>query len=111
MRQVNLNRLVSEPLSHDASSGKQVAFRDGEIPHITQLARARIPPGVRLAPHAHRDMHEVFIVLAGRGLLHCGGDAHAAAPGGCIRVGPGEVHAFENTGDEDLVVLYFGVAE
>ena len=110
MRFVDLYSVAAEPLSHDAHTTKQVVFRSGEIPHLTQLAQARIPPGARLMPHAHRDMHEVFIVLAGHGLLHCDGSTHDVGPGSCIEVAPGEMHAFENGGTEELVVVYFGIA-
>jgi len=75
MRRVDLNSLNSEPLSHDTSSSKQVFIRNGTIPHLTQLAQARIPPGT------------------------------------CIQIAPSEVHAFENHGDEELVLVYFGVDE
>lgn len=111
MHLVDLHSLVAEPLSHDAHSTKQVVFRNGEIPHLTQLAQARIPPGARLTPHAHRDMHEVFIVLSGQGLLQCDGGTHEVGPGSCIEIAPGEVHAFENRGEAELVVVYFGIAE
>lgn len=111
MRLVDLNSIAAEPLSHDAQSSKQVIFRNGEIPYLTQLAQARIPPGARLTPHVHQDMHEVFIVLGGRGLLHCGGTAHAVESGSCIEIAPGEIHTFENGSEQDLVLMYFGIAE
>ena len=111
MRLVDLHNLPAEPLSHDAHSTKQVVFRDGEIPHLTQLAQARIPPGERLTPHAHRDMYETFIVLGGHGLLHCNGGTHEVGPGSCIGIAPGETHAFENSGETAMVVVYFGIAE
>ncbi|HEY9199666.1 MAG TPA: cupin domain-containing protein [Gammaproteobacteria bacterium] len=68
-------------------------------------------PGTNLTPHAHRDMHEVFIVLGGRGLLHCKGEIHEIEAGSCIEVAPEEVHAFENPGEDALVMVYFGIAE
>lgn len=111
MRFVDLSTITAEPLSHDAHNTKQVAFRSGEIPHLTQLAQARIPPGARLTPHTHRDMHEIFVVLSGRGLLQCNGATHEVCPGSCIAVAPGETHAFENRSVEELVVVYFGVAD
>lgn len=109
MRLVDLNSLTAEPLSHDAHSSKQVVFRNGEIPHLTQLAQTRIPPGASLTPHAHRDMHEIFIVLAGQGRLYCDGGMHDISPGACIEIAPGEIHAFENNGGRELVLVYCGV--
>jgi mannose-6-phosphate isomerase-like protein (cupin superfamily) len=109
MRLVDINGLAFEPLSHDAHSLKQVIFRNDEIPHLTQLAQARIQPGTCITPHAHRDMHEVFIVLGGHGRLHCSGEAHEVGAGSCIELAPGEAHAFENDGAEELVMVYFGI--
>ena len=110
MRLMDLNSLPGEPLSHDAGIIKQVIIRKDVIPHLTQLAQARIPPGTRLTPHTHSDMHEVFIVISGRGRLHCDGAALDITPGNCVQIEPGEVHAFENEGTEELVVVYFGIA-
>lgn len=109
MRLVDLNDIRAEPLSHDAHSSKRVVFRNGEIPHLTQLAQARIPPGACLTPHAHRDMHEVFIILSGQGLLHRNDDTYKIGPGIHIEVAPEEMHAFENDGEEELVIAYFGI--
>ncbi len=111
MRRINLNSLDSEPLSHDTSSTKRVLIHNGTIPHLTQLAQARIPPGTSLTPHAHSDMHEIFIVISGQGRLHCEGATHDIEHGTCIQISPGEVHAFENHDDEELVLVYFGVEE
>ena len=111
MRLVDLNSLVSEPLSHDAHSRKHVIFKHGEIPHLTQLAQARTPPGIRLTPHAHSDMHEIFIVLAGQGEARSEAQVLTLAPGMCIHIQPQESHAFANTGANDLVLLYFGLVD
>ncbi len=111
MRRVDLHKLASEPLSHDAGVTKQVIFRNGTIPHLTQLAQASIPPGTHLTPHTHSDMHEVFIVLAGQGEMHCEAQVLTLESGVCIHIQPQESHAFGNTGANDLVLLYFGLAE
>ncbi len=111
MRRVELDSLAAEPLSHDAGITKQVIFRNGAIPHLTQFAQARIPAGSRVTLHKHSDMHEVFIVLSGRGHVHCNDKQQKVGPGTCIQIESGEMHGFENNGDEDLVVVYFGIAE
>lgn len=108
---VNIDSLASEPLSHDTGITKQVILRNGTIPHLTQLAQTRIPPGSRVTPHKHSDMHEVFIVLSGHGRVHCDGSVQPLGPGTCVQIEPGEQHGFENDGSEELVMVYFGIAE
>lgn len=110
MRRVIIDSLASEPLSHDTGITKQVILRNGTIPHLTQLAQARIPTGSRVTPHKHSDMHEIFIVLSGHGRVHCNDNQQKVGPGTCIQIEPGEMHGFENNGDEELVVVYFGIA-
>lgn len=111
MRRVDIKSLARQPLSHDAGITKHVIFPKGTIPHLCQLAQARIPSGVRVTLHKHSDMHEIFMVLSGCGQIHCNGQTQKVGPGICIHIEPGELHGFENEGDEDLVVMYFGVAE
>lgn len=111
MRLIELHSLPAEPLSHDANIAKRVILRNGTVPHLTQLAQVRIPPGAHLTPHAHQDMHEIFIVLSGHGRVRCDGSVNGVAPGTCIQIEPNAVHAFENTGEDELVVVYFGIAD
>jgi len=111
VRRIDLNSLNSEPLSHDSSSTKRVLIRNGTIPHLTQLAQARIPPGTCLTPHAHSDMHEVFIVLSGSGEVLSEAQVLSLRPGVCIHIQPTESHTLSNTGTDDLVLLYFGLTD
>jgi uncharacterized cupin superfamily protein len=60
--------------------------------------------------HRHLFREEILIVMAGNGTLHHGDEHLAVAPGDCIcyLAGDPEAHAFENTGNEDLVIWAFG---
>lgn len=111
MRRVELNSLPREPLSHDTGSTKQVFIRNNVIPHLTQLAQARIPAGTCHTAHTHSDMHEIFVVLEGSGEMQCKDQVLTLAPGVCIHVQPQENHAVNNTGKHDLVLLYFGLMD
>ncbi len=111
MRQIDLHTLPSEPLSHDAGSSKQVFIRNGSIPHLTQFAQARIPSGTSLTPHAHADMHEVFLVLSGSGEVRGAAQTLPLLPGTCIHIPPAEIHSFHAHTGEDLLLLYFGVCD
>lgn len=110
MKVTSLSAATPEPVSHDAAILKRVLLRRGDVPRLTQYARARFAPGQTAAAHAHADMHEVFLVESGRARFTIDGLAHELGPGGCIAIAPGEMHEVANAGDGDLVVTYFGVA-
>jgi quercetin dioxygenase-like cupin family protein len=109
VKRVALADLPEEPVSHDPAIRKRVLLREGVLPHLTQLAEARLAPGQMAPAHAHADMHEVFVVEAGCGVIHVDGRPHALAPGVCVVVEAGETHAIACTGTAPLVLLYFGL--
>ena len=60
--------------------------------------------------HRHVFQEEILVVMAGRGTLHHGDAKVPCGPGDTFLYLPDdpEVHAFENTGTEDLVIWAFG---
>jgi mannose-6-phosphate isomerase-like protein (cupin superfamily) len=109
MRIVRLEEVPEEGVSHDPELRKRVLLRRGEVPHFTALSRATLRPGQAATPHAHADMHEVFWVESGRGEARVAGATLPLEPGVCLVVEPGEEHAVACAGDEDLVLLRFGI--
>lgn len=111
MKVTSLSAATPEPVSHDAAILKRVLLRRGDVPRLTQYARARFAPGQTAAAHAHADMHEVFLVESGLARFTVDGVARELAPGGCIAIAPGEHHEVANIGEEELVLTYFGIEE
>jgi mannose-6-phosphate isomerase-like protein (cupin superfamily) len=111
MKIVRQEELDGEPVSHNPRIRKQVFLRRGEIPRLTGLARAVFPPGEAAESHVHRDMSEVFLVVSGTGRLRGEREDTDLAPGHCVAVRPGEPHEFVNTGEENLVLVYFGIED
>jgi mannose-6-phosphate isomerase-like protein (cupin superfamily) len=109
MKIVSLSQMAEEAVSHNERIRKQVFLRRGEVPHLTGFSRAVFPPGEAAGRHVHPDMCEVFLVEAGEGLLRGEGGEFPLAPADCIIVSPGEAHELVNTGDSDLVLVYFGI--
>ena len=101
--------LPTEGVSHDAAIRKQVVFRHGEIPGITQLALSTLEPGQSTSPHAHEDMSEIYLVVSGRGTFEIDGKQIDVGPGEHLAVLPGENHAVTAKGHRPLVLRYFGV--
>ena len=111
MKIVDLNRLPSKQVSHNPEISKKVMLDNGDLPHLTNFSQATFAPGQTASPHAHQDMSEVFFVSAGQGIMRLSGTDYDLTPGVCIAIEPGEIHEVINTGKENLVLTYFGIAD
>lgn len=109
MKRISLNTIPTQGVSHNTAIRKQTLLQKGDLPHLIQFAQAQFEPGQVATAHAHTDMHEVFFVQAGSGTMTVDNQAHILEPGVCIAVDPGETHEITNTGDEVLVLTYFGI--
>ena len=109
MKRVSLADVAVERVVHNPAIAKQVLLRMGEVPHLTQLAQARLAPGQVAPGHAHADMWEIFFAHSGDGAIEIDGAVHALPAGTCVAVAPGETHELRNPGRDELVVLYFGI--
>jgi mannose-6-phosphate isomerase-like protein (cupin superfamily) len=111
VKRIALGDLPIERVVHNPQIAKQVFLRNGEVPHLTQLAQARLAPGQVAPGHAHADMWEIFFAAAGQGEIEVDGVVFALPAGTCIAVEPGETHELRNPGSVELVVLYLGVRD
>jgi mannose-6-phosphate isomerase-like protein (cupin superfamily) len=109
MKIVSLADTPEERVSHDPEVRKRVLLRRGDVPRLTNFSRAVLLPGQSARAHRHEEMSEVFFVERGGGLVRVEGVERPLAPGVCLAVAPGEEHEIVNTGDVELVLLYFGV--
>lgn len=109
MQITKLSALPELPVSHDPNLKKKVMVKNGEIPHLTGFSQAKIPVGEKVSSHQHTDMYEVFFVTKGKGILAINGTDYPIESGTSIVVEPKEEHSLRNTGDDDLVLTYFGI--
>ncbi|CAM9687651.1 unnamed protein product [Discosporangium mesarthrocarpum] len=108
---VRLSDLAVEAVNHEGGGiSKQVMVINGQVPHLTGFSRAVFKPGQSVGIHKHKDMDEVFFVQEGRGIFVVEEVVLQATPGTCVHVAAGQTHDISNTGKEDMVVLYFGIA-
>jgi putative monooxygenase len=70
------------------------------------MGKAVIPPGERVMAHAHDYSEEAFFVVSGKGRAIIDGETVEFSAGDAVRVPKGLVHAIENSGDEDVVVVF-----
>jgi quercetin dioxygenase-like cupin family protein len=65
-----------------------------------------LPPGARHHRHRHHHADEFFIVLQGSGMIYTDDDREPAAKGDVVFTPRGQWHGFDNTGDEDVVLVW-----
>jgi quercetin dioxygenase-like cupin family protein len=64
----------------------------------------RVAPGGKFKLHRDNYAH-LFYFVRGEGSVQVGGEKYAAQPGMVVQIAAGEEHAYENAGNEDLVLL------
>ncbi|MCW9025531.1 MAG: cupin domain-containing protein [Gammaproteobacteria bacterium] len=110
MKLVSINKLETQSVSHNSSIKKKVILEKGELGNITNFSRAVFPVGEVATRHKHDDMGEVFWVQAGNGKMRINEKEFELSTDMCVVVEPGEYHEIQNTGNEELKLVYFGVA-
>ena len=62
-------------------------------------------PGSQQTLHAHPDSEQVYVIVAGRGLMHVADEEQQVGPGTLIFIPKGALHAIRNVGSEKLVYV------
>jgi len=65
-----------------------------------------LPPGARHDRHRHHEADEFFIVLQGSGMVYTDQESEPAGKGDVVFTPRGHWHGFDNTGDEDVVLVW-----
>mmetsp|Transcript_75561 Transcript_75561/g.127071 ORF Transcript_75561/g.127071 Transcript_75561/m.127071 type:complete len:177 (-) Transcript_75561:21-551(-) len=125
----HLDQQLVERVGHGPESSivrKRVLLKPHELPHLLGFSQAVIPPQGEVAWQVHATKYEVFTVMSGVGVFSVAdspnadpssGDNNAIShdtvmgEGVTITVRPRYYHAMKNTGEDDLVLMYFGIAE
>ena len=109
MKIVRLAELLEVGVSHNPQILKKVMIQQGQVPNLTNFSQFRAQPGQISPGHSHQDMVEVFLVESGHGQIEIDGQRFKLSPGVCVQVDINEQHEISNTGDQELVVTYFGI--
>lgn len=121
MRVVRGNELVFEAASHEDPSDpgvlKKVLANKADLNpgRMQMLNWSVLKVGNSFQRHYHEDMQEVFVMIVGQARMHI---EEADRPGlkvdllagDVILIEPREIHSMENTGDEDVTYLVFGLS-
>ena len=70
------------------------------------VGRTVLPPGARHERHLHPNCDEFLVVLSGRGEVHTNTGREYSMAGDVIYTPRGNWHGFDNTSDEDVLLLW-----
>ncbi|WP_111978835.1 cupin domain-containing protein [Algibacillus agarilyticus] len=96
-------------VSHNSAITKQPLLTSGDIKNIVYFSRAMFPVGETVEPHKHTDMTEVFYIESGRAKFIVNQQPHILETGSCVTIEPNELHEVINIGENELILVYFGV--
>ena len=74
---------------------------------ITQcsLAEEMLPSGCAVTPHHHRDLEEIYYIVAGEGLMTVGEYSREVGAGDAVYIPRGHRHSLKNTGTEPIKLI------
>src|SRR5690242_4470497 len=70
------------------------------------VGRTVLPPGARHEKHAHPNCDEFLVVLSGCGEIYTDAGRESAMAGDVIFTPRGYFHGFDNTGEEDVLLIW-----
>jgi mannose-6-phosphate isomerase-like protein (cupin superfamily) len=105
----NLREVEDSALKHGLSNSQEARFPRADLgAEQTGINYLIIKPGQREAfAHRHRQVEEVYVVLAGSGRVKLDDDLVDLTHLDAVRVSPGTARSFE-AGPDGLEVLIFG---
>ncbi|OGE18718.1 cupin [Candidatus Daviesbacteria bacterium RIFCSPLOWO2_02_FULL_41_8] len=109
MKYSSLKDIVETGVSHNPEIKKKVLIANGQVPHLTQLAKTILAAGQVAGSHIHQDMYEIFLAENGTGEIIVNDNKYSLIPGACVTIDPGEKHEITNTGKNDLVLTIIGM--
>jgi mannose-6-phosphate isomerase-like protein (cupin superfamily) len=110
MKIVHSRLLPSIGTSHNGEIKKKVFIGKGEIPHLMNFGTAILKPGQFVETHRHPTMFEVFHIQRGRVQFVVENEKLLLREGDCITIAPQEAHSQDNPFQEEVELLYFGIA-
>ena len=70
------------------------------------VGRTVLKPGARHERHLHPNCDEFLVVMSGRGEIHTNTGREPSKAGDVIFTPRGNWHGFDNTGDEDVLLIW-----
>ena len=104
----SLHACSLEPTRHGALKRVLLRHEDVHSP-LMFLNEVYVAPGEQVERHQHEDMEEIFYFLEGEGRMHMVEDIQPVKAGDCVVVPIQTPHVVENTGEQEMRFVCFGV--
>ena len=90
-----------QPIRPDVARG---VFGKTLLAGEVKIVLTRVAPGGRFDLHRD-DYAHLFYFLSGQGIVWVDDQQYSVTPGLVVRVSAGDLHAYENTGEQDLTLI------
>jgi quercetin dioxygenase-like cupin family protein len=95
-------------LSNSGVESQQLLFPENSASTRVTITKVTVSPGAVSPRHRHEASEQVWVAIAGVGILLLGqGQTHPFQAGDVVRFAEGDIHGLENTGSMPFV--YFAV--
>lgn len=102
-----ITALEWQPVRLDVASG---VYGKTLLAEGARLVLTRVKPCGKFSMHRD-DYGHLFYFLEGEGIVCVGDERYQAQPGLVVQVAAGEAHAYENTGNQDLILISVNVPQ
>jgi mannose-6-phosphate isomerase-like protein (cupin superfamily) len=86
-------------------------FQGRDVSHCRFVDLSVVPPGSEIGAHTHDyDNHELYVIVAGRGLMELDGEVFEVGPGDVVMNRPGGTHGLKNVSGTELRLVVVEVA-
>ena len=89
----------------DKAVAREIASPRNSRAEKLSIADIIIPAGVKVKPHYHKEIEEIYFVSGGSGIMWLDGKEKKVVKGDAIVIKPGERHSIHNNTEEELRLI------
>ena len=89
----------------DRAVAREIASPRNSRAEKLSIADIIIPAGVKVKPHYHKEIEEIYFVSGGSGIMWLDGKEKKVVKGDAIVIQPGERHSIHNNTEEELRLI------
>ena len=89
----------------DRAVAREIASPRNSRAEKLSIADIIIPAGVKVKPHYHEVIEEIYFVSGGSGIMWLDGKEKKVVKGDAVVIRPGERHSIHNNTDEELRLI------
>jgi len=103
---MHIRRLEESPKHHRGGQVSHLLLTAGDAgSESLSITWVEGEPESEQGQHAHHKSEQVYVIVAGKGLMHVAGEEKEVGPGTLVFVPKGALHSIRNLGIEKLVFV------